>query len=117
MNRMVENYLRCYCNYHQNNWDELLPAAEFAYNSAVGEDMGMSPFEIDLGWNPKSPLDLLAGPEDKNETVEEFKVKLLSMLVIQFHIMSNLMILANLYDQDLNQFQHQKEKNTLLKRC
>ena len=80
MNRMVENYLRCYCNYHQNNWDELLPAAEFAYNSAVSEDMGMSPFEIDLGWNPKSPLDLLASPEDKNETVEEFKVKLKASL-------------------------------------
>jgi len=80
MNRMVENYLRCYCNYHQNNWDELLPAAEFAYNSAVSEDMGMSPFEIDLGWNPKSPLDLLASPEDKNETVEEFTVNLKASL-------------------------------------
>ena len=34
MNIMVENYLRCYFSYHQNDWDELLPAAEFAYNSA-----------------------------------------------------------------------------------
>ena len=30
MNRMVENYLRCYFSYHQNAWDELLPAAELA---------------------------------------------------------------------------------------
>ena len=35
INRMIENYLRCYCSYHQNDWDDLLPAAEFAYNSAV----------------------------------------------------------------------------------
>ena len=76
MNRMVENYLRCYCNYHQNDWDELLPAAEYAYNSAVSEDLGMSPFEMDLGWNPKSPLDMLCSTSDKNETVEEFKLKL-----------------------------------------
>lgn len=73
MNRMVENYLRCYCNYNQDNWDELLPAAEFAYNSAISEDLGMSPFEMDLGWNPKSPLDMLTSNEDKNQTVEEFK--------------------------------------------
>ena len=57
-----------------------MPAAEFAYNSAVSEDMGMSPFEIDLGCNPKSPLDLLAGPEDKNEIVEKFKVNLKTSL-------------------------------------
>jgi len=80
MNRMVENYLRCYCNYHQDNWDELLPAAEFAYNSAVSEDIGMSPFELDLGWNPKSPLDMLSSREDKNATVEEFKSNLKSSL-------------------------------------
>ena len=76
MNRMIENYLRCYCNYHQDDWDELLPAAEFAYNSAVSEDIGMSPFELDLGWCPKSPLDSLVSSADINETVEEFKSRL-----------------------------------------
>lgn len=45
MNRMVENYIRCYCSYHQDDWDVFLPAAEFAYNSAISDDLGMSPFE------------------------------------------------------------------------
>ena len=76
MNRMVENYLRCYCNYHQDDWDELLPTAEFAYNSAVSEDLGAAPFEIDLGWSPKSPLDMISSRADKNETLQEFKLKL-----------------------------------------
>ena len=76
MNRMVENYIRCYCNYHQNNWDEILPAAEFAYNSAVSEDIGMSPFEMDLGYLSKSPLDSLYGSSDKNEKIEDFKLQL-----------------------------------------
>ena len=61
MNRMIENYLRCYCSYHQNNWDELLPAAEFSYNSAVSDDLGESPFEADLGCVPRSPLDFISG--------------------------------------------------------
>lgn len=76
MNRMAENYLRCYCNYHPNDWDELLPAAPFAYNSAESEDLGMTPFEMDLGWNPNSPFDLIQASSDENETVQEFKTKL-----------------------------------------
>ena len=76
MNRLVENYLRCYCNYHQDNWDELLPAAEFAYNSAISEHLCMSPFEMDLGWNPKSPLDSLIPSVETNASVEEFKTML-----------------------------------------
>ncbi len=68
--------MRCYCNYHQNDWDELLPGAEFAYNSTMSEDLGMSLFEVDLGWKPKSPLDCLNTTLDPNESVEEFKTRL-----------------------------------------
>jgi hypothetical protein len=52
MNRMLENYLRCYCSYRQDDWAECLPSAEFAYNSALSEDLGISLFEVDLGWFP-----------------------------------------------------------------
>src|SRR6185369_13301035 len=30
VNQELETYLRMFCNHHQNNWDELLPSAEFA---------------------------------------------------------------------------------------
>lgn len=76
MNRMLENYLRCYCSYRQDDWAELLPSAEFAYNSAISEDLGTSPFEVDLGWCPRSPLDLLSGSRVSVESVEEFKTAL-----------------------------------------
>eukprot|EP00171_Calliarthron_tuberculosum_P000149 IDg149t1 len=45
MNRMLENYLRCYCNYHQTDWDLLLVAAEFAYNSSKHAGLSATPFE------------------------------------------------------------------------
>ena len=80
MNRMIENYIRCYCSYNQDNWDELLPSAEFSYNSAVSEDLGMSPFELDLGWIPKSPLDFVSGNEIPVQSVEEFKKRLTASL-------------------------------------
>ncbi|KAL2014424.1 hypothetical protein VTN00DRAFT_1949 [Thermoascus crustaceus] len=34
MNQTLEQYLHCYINYQQDNWVELLPMAQFAYNSA-----------------------------------------------------------------------------------
>ena len=80
MNRLVEYYLRFYCSYHQNDWDKPLPAAEFAYNSAVTDDLGVSPFELDLGWTQNSPLDMLSGKEILVQNVEEFKEKLRASL-------------------------------------
>ena len=77
MNRMVENYLRCFCSYNQNDWDELLPSAEFAYNSSVFDDLGLSPFELDLGWIPK---DLISGSEIPVQSVNDFKERLKNSL-------------------------------------
>lgn len=57
MNKMVENYLRYFVNYHQNDWDEHLISAKVAYNSAFLEDHRHSPYFLDLGWEPKQPLD------------------------------------------------------------
>ncbi len=70
MNRMVENYLRCYCSHHWNDWDVILSSAEFACNSVINDNLGMSPFEMDLAWNPKSPIDMLARNYCNAETVQ-----------------------------------------------
>jgi len=35
MNQTLKQYLCVYCNYQQDNWSELLPLAEFAYNNAL----------------------------------------------------------------------------------
>lgn len=77
MNRMISNYLRCYCAHNQRDWDELLTSAEFAYNSALVESMGMTPFEADIGWNPRSPLDMLSRRSDlSNQRVDDMKKRL-----------------------------------------
>lgn len=79
MNRMIESFLRCYCSHRQTDWDLLLTSAEFAYNSSHVETMGCTPFELDLGWTPKSPIELLSEqPEEKLESIKVFKQKLAS---------------------------------------
>jgi hypothetical protein len=51
-NQTLEQYLRCYINYPQNNWVEYLPIAQFAYNSAPSESSKVSPFYANYGYQP-----------------------------------------------------------------
>jgi len=53
MNQVLEEYLRHYCSWKQDNWEKLLPLAEFAINSASLESTGMSPFEANYGYIPR----------------------------------------------------------------
>jgi len=51
-NKTLEQYLCVYCNYQQDNWSELLPLAEFAYNNAPSATTGVSPFFTNKGYHP-----------------------------------------------------------------
>jgi Chromo (CHRromatin Organisation MOdifier) domain len=52
VNQTLEQHLRVYCNYQQDNWSELLPLAEFAYNNAPSATTGISPFYANKGYHP-----------------------------------------------------------------
>jgi hypothetical protein len=51
-NQTLEQYLRIYCNYQQDNWKTLLPLAEFAYNNAPSATTGITPFFANKGYHP-----------------------------------------------------------------
>ena len=53
VNQTLEQYLRIFCNYQQDNWASLLPLAEFAYNNAPNESTGVSPFFANKGYHPQ----------------------------------------------------------------
>jgi transposase InsO family protein len=52
INRTLEQYLRCYLNYEQNNWAEYLPIAQIAINDAVTDTTGITPFYANYGYHP-----------------------------------------------------------------
>ena len=52
MNQTLEQYLRIYSNYQQDNWSELLPLAEFSYNNAPSATTRVSPFFANKGYHP-----------------------------------------------------------------
>ena len=59
MNQTLEQYLRVYCNYQQDNWSELLSLMEFAYNNALSATTGVSPFFANKGYH----LNITVHPE------------------------------------------------------
>ena len=51
-NAILEQYLRAYVNYQQDNWTELLPLAEFAYNNFKQETIKHTTFFANYGYHP-----------------------------------------------------------------
>jgi hypothetical protein len=77
VNQVLEQYLRCFLNYYQDNWVSLLPLAEFAYNNSVSASTGFSPFFAIYGFHPKMD-DLPQAVKDISvvELAESFKARM-----------------------------------------
>ena len=52
VNQTIETFLRPYLSQEQDDWADLLPLAEFAYNNSATTATGMSPFYANYGWHP-----------------------------------------------------------------
>src|SRR5258708_39203145 len=66
-NQVLEQYLRGYTNYQQDNWVTLLLMAEFAYNNAMNATTtGVSPFFANKGYH----LEITSDPQAKTSSAE-----------------------------------------------
>ena len=59
VNQMLEKYLSHYVIVVQTNWLELLEPAQLSYNLHQSLATRMSPFEVAIGFQPRTPLDVL----------------------------------------------------------
>jgi hypothetical protein len=62
VNQVLEQYLRIFCDHQQDNWLDLLPLAEFAYNNARHSSTRMSPFFANYGLHPRCTLRVMPTP-------------------------------------------------------
>ena len=74
-NQTMEQYLRAYVNYQQDDWVDFLPLAEFAYNNSVHATTGMTPFFANYGRHPRFAATSLpkAHQESQSPAAELFK--------------------------------------------
>ena len=73
-NQELEQYLRIYVNYRQNNWSEWLATAEFAFNNKVHTATKISLFQANYERKPRMGFDIRK--KGKNEKAEEFMRKM-----------------------------------------
>ena len=72
VNQELEQYLRLFVNERQDDWDKLLPLAEFQYNNHTHSATQQTPFMLDTSRHPRMGFEL-DQPDSHVETVNEFK--------------------------------------------
>ena len=74
INQEIEQYLRIYVNFRQNDWADWLAIAEFAYNDKVQASTGHSPFFVNHGRHPYKGSNprVIA----RNESAQQFKERM-----------------------------------------
>jgi hypothetical protein len=53
-NQWLEQYLRIYSNFQQNDWARWLPLAQFVHNSWPSSTTRKTPFELLIGFTPQA---------------------------------------------------------------
>lgn len=75
LNQTLEQYLRCYINYEQDDWVKWLPTAQLAYNSAIQESTKQSPAYANYGFNPEIFRTPREGPDTEQAVLDAEELK------------------------------------------
>jgi hypothetical protein len=71
-NRVLEDYLRHYISPSQDDWDEWLPQADFSVNNAWQKSIKNTPFMLNFGQQPRTPLTQSGGREVRVSQASNF---------------------------------------------
>jgi hypothetical protein len=63
MNAVLEQHLRAYVSYLQDDWVDWLPYAEFSANSMKSETTGLTPFFANYGYHPRLGVEPIEVPD------------------------------------------------------
>jgi len=94
VNQELEQYLRVFGNFQQDNWVELIPFMEFAHNARQHSATGKSPFEIWYGFQPEflPPVNFatkIPTVEERLRTIEQIRTEVTAALKVAAEVMKN----------------------------
>lgn len=87
-NRTIDSILKKRSLEEKNNWQEILPAALFAYRSIKQATTGQSPFFLMYGYEPNTPFDNSTKPLDIKEA--SFELQLIIRTSVQIQYLENI---------------------------
>ena len=81
-NSTIKAYLRVFVNFEQNDWAQLLPMAEFAYNDAKNASTGHTLFELNCGYHPRVSYEKDLDPRSKSKIAEKLSSELRNLMAV-----------------------------------
>ena len=81
-NSTMEAYFSAFVNFEQNDWAQLLPIAEFAYNNAKNASTGFTPFKLNCGYHPQVSYEEDLDPRSKSRTMKELSSELQELITV-----------------------------------
>ena len=79
MNRVIEEILRVYINYNQDNWYHLLPYVTSSINNSINPRSNLSPNQIYYGRSILRPVNLLTRSLDAIPSVKDYFQKVVDL--------------------------------------
>ena len=80
INQELEQFLRLFINQRQDDWDDLLPFAEFQYNNHIHSATQNVPFLLDTGRLPRMGFEL-GQLRSRLESINKFKEQMVDALM------------------------------------
>ena len=81
-NSTMEAYLKAFVNWKQNDWTQLLPMAEFAYNNTKNASTGHTPFELNCGFHPQVSFKDEVDSRSRSRSADELAKELRELMEI-----------------------------------
>ena len=73
-NKWMEMYLWIFCFHRQDDWADLLPLAEFAYNNHHHPSIGMTPFFANFSYHPMlTNIPMVAQSDPPDEQIQQIQ--------------------------------------------
>jgi transposase InsO family protein len=82
VNQYINQYLRVYSSYQQDNWVSLLPCAEFSYNNSIHTATGVTPFFANAGIHPQGVGSISKGLSDDPNTLASYMSEISEFLSV-----------------------------------
>ena len=81
-NSTIEVYFQAFVNFEQNDWVQLLPITEFAYNNAKNTSTNHILFKLNYKYHPRVSYKKDLGLRSKLKTMEELSSKLQNLMAV-----------------------------------
>ena len=79
VNQSIEQYLHIYINYQQDDWESLLPLAQYVYNDTSHSATKRTPFFANFGYHPQFQTNLIRSMKVRDAAAKDFVQELTVM--------------------------------------